>query len=192
MRLSKSEFRAMQSLPRRLGQRFFELPMFQKMGMELREKDVLEIGCGSGYGAHLIGLLRPRSYVGVDIMAEQIELARAKYPQFRFLEQDAKALIQFSNESLDAVIIFGVLHHIPNWRSVLDEVGRVLKRGGSLHLEEPRVSDLKLFDSIFHWAHPDSDFGLMSLEAHLSSRGFTIKKKHWTPLLTMYHILKPH
>ncbi len=190
MKLSTPEFRAMQSLPRKLGQRYFEMPIFRYMGLGLQNKDVLEIGCGSGYGAFLLNQLQPKSYVGFDVMAEQVELAKKKYPQFQFLIQDAEDLSQFANESKDVVIIFGVLHHIPNWRKAIDEIVRVLKPGGSLFLEEPRGVDIKFFDSIFRWGHPDTDFGLNALDAHLSKRELKIVNKRWTPLLTMYHIWK--
>jgi SAM-dependent methyltransferase len=190
MRLSTPEFRAMQSLPRRLGQRFFEVPMFRRMGLNLDNKDVLEIGCGSGYGAFLIDELQPKSYVGLDIMDEQVELARKNYPQFQFLIQDAEDLSQFANESRDVAVIFGVLHHIPGWRKVIDEIARVLKTGGCLFLEEPRGVDIKAFDALFRWGHPDSDFGLNTLEKFVFYRGWTLVHKKWTPLLTMYHLQK--
>ncbi|MBK8619994.1 MAG: class I SAM-dependent methyltransferase [Anaerolineales bacterium] len=188
MKLSTPEFRAMQSIPRKLGQQFFEMPIFRQMGLDLQNKDVLEIGCGSGYGASLLNQLQPKSYIGLDVMTEQVELARRNYPRFEFLIQDAEDLSQFADESKDVVIIFGVLHHIPNWRKAIDEITRVLKPNGSLFLEEPRGVDIKFFDSIFRWGHPDTDFGLKALDEHLSIQGLKIVNKRWTPLLTMYHV----
>jgi ubiquinone/menaquinone biosynthesis C-methylase UbiE len=190
MKLSTPEFRAMQSLPRRLGQRYFELPLFRRIGLDVRGRDVLEIGCGSGYGAYLLNQLQPKSYVGLDLMEQQIELARRKYPQFNFLVQDATDLSKITDESRDVVIIFGVLHHIPAWRKVIDEIARLLKRGGELFLEEPRGLDLKFFDVFFRWGHPDTDFGLKTLDAHLADRGLSIIRKQWTPLLTLCRIRK--
>jgi len=186
MKLSDVEFRAMDSRMRRWGQRYFELPIFQRMGLDVRDKDVLEIGCGNGHGAYLLNQGSPRSYVGLDVMEEQIEKARRRYPRYQFLVQDAADLSQFAEASKDVVIIFGVLHHIPEWRKVIDEIRRVLRPGGSFFVEEPRGMDLKLFDFFFRWGHPDSDFGINRMEQYLQSRGFRICNKQWTPLLTMY------
>ena len=190
MKLSAPEFRAMQSLPRKMGQRFFELPILRQMGLDLQNKDVLEIGCGSGYGAYLLNQLDPKSYIGLDVMDEQIALAKKQYPQYQFIVQGAEDLSQFADASEDAVIIFGVLHHIPDWRKAIDEINRVLKPNGSLFLEEPRGVDIKAFDAFFRWGHPDTDFGLQAMETHLTSRQLVIQSKHWTPLLTMYHVKK--
>jgi ubiquinone/menaquinone biosynthesis C-methylase UbiE len=156
--------------------------------LDINDKDVLEIGCGNGYGGHLLNQLQPKSYIGLDVMEEQIEIARRKYPQYQYIVQDATDLSQFANASKDVVIIFGVLHHIPEWRKALDEIARVLKpNGGTLFLEEPRGVDLKFFDFFFRWGHPNTDFGLNALEEYLKSLGFKYQKQ-WTPLLTMYSI----
>jgi ubiquinone/menaquinone biosynthesis C-methylase UbiE len=78
-----------------------------------QEGDILEIGCGSGYGAVLLSELRPKSYVGIDLMPEQIALAhQRRLPNAEFMVQDA-AQLPFADESKDVVVIFGVLHHIP-------------------------------------------------------------------------------
>ena len=189
MKLSDIEFRAMNTWWRRWGHQHFELPMFQHLGLDVKNKDILEIGCGNGYGGHLLNQLGPKSYVGLDVMEEQVEIAQRNYPQYKFIVQDAADLGQFADASRDVVIIFGVLHHIPEWRKVLDEIRRVLKPNGSLFLEEPRGLDIKFFDFFFRWGHPNTDFGLKAMEEYLQSRGFKFTKQ-WTPLLTMYHCSK--
>lgn len=189
MKLSDIEFRAMNTGWRRWGHRYFELPMFRRLGLEVKDKDVLEIGCGNGYGGYLLNQFGPKNYVGVDVMEEQIEIARRNHPQYDFLVQDAADLSQFSDASRDVVVIFGVLHHIPEWRKVLDEIHRLLRPNGRLFLEEPRGLDVRFFDLFFRWGHPDTDFGLKAMEEHLRSSGFRYRKQ-WTPLLTMYHCTK--
>ena len=187
MKLSDIEFRAMDSWWRRWGQEHFELPLFARLGLTIQGRDILELGCGNGYGAYLIHRESPRSYVGLDVMEEQIEKARRRYPRFDFLVQDATDLRQFPGASKDVVIIFGVLHHIPEWRKVLDEIKRVLRPNGSLFVEEPRGMDIKLFDFFFRWGHPNSDFGVDRMQDYLTSHGFSIHGRRWTPLMTMIH-----
>jgi len=186
MKLSEVEFYAMNTWWRRWGHKHFELPLFQQLGLNVKDKDVLEIGCGNGFGGFLLNQFEPKSYIGLDIMEEQIEIARKNYPQYQYLVQDATDLRKFANDSKDIVIIFGVLHHIPEWRKVIDEIVCVLKPSGSLFLEEPRGVDIKFFDFFFRWGHPHTDFGLKALEKHLNTSGLQFKKR-WTPLLTMYH-----
>ena len=190
MKLSEVEFRAMQSVWRKQGQRYFELPMFQRMGLDVRDMDILEIGCGSGYGAFLLNQLKPKSYIGIDLMEEQVALAREKYPQYHFTVQDATDLGQFPDESRDVVIIFGALHHIPEWRKTVNEIARLLRPGGGLFLEEPRGVDIKFFDFLFRWGHPDSDFGLGALEDYTAILGMQLIHRQWTPLLTLFHYQK--
>jgi len=187
MKLSDLEFRAMQSAWRKWGQKYFEMPAFQRLGLDVTDKDILEIGCGNGYGGYLLNQLAPKSYIGLDVMEEQIEVARRNYPHYQFIIQDATDLSQFATASKDVVVVFGVLHHIPEWRKVIEEIARVLKPNGQLFLEEPRGVDVKFFDSFFKWRHPESDFGLKALEEYLKSCGFKFKKQ-WTPLLTIYCI----
>jgi ubiquinone/menaquinone biosynthesis C-methylase UbiE len=187
MKLSDVEFRAMDTWWRKWGQEHFELPLFGRLGLNIKGKDVLEVGCGNGYGASLIHRQSPRSYIGIDVMEEQIEVARKRYPLYNFLVQDATDLSQFAGETKDVVIIFGVLHHIPEWRKVIEEIKRVLRPGGSLFVEEPRGMDIKLFDFFFRWGHPDSDFGMNGMIEHLKTHRFEIRGKQWTPLMTMVH-----
>jgi SAM-dependent methyltransferase len=189
MKLSDVEFRAMNTWWRRWGQKYFEVPMFQRLGLDIKDKDVLEIGCGNGYGGYLLNQLAPRGYIGIDLMEAQIEIARKNYPQYQFMVQDATDLSMLPNSSMDVVVIFGVLHHIPEWRNVIDEIASILKPTGSLFLEEPRGVDIKLFDFFFRWGHPDSDFGLRVMEEYLKSLGFHIQKQ-WTPLLTLYSVVR--
>jgi len=189
MKLSDIEFRAMNTWWRKWGQKHFELPIFQRLGLDIKDKDILEIGCGNGYGGYLLNQLQPKSYIGLDVMEAQIDIASRDYPQYQFILQDATDLSQFEDGSKDIVIIFGVLHHINKWRKTIDEIKRVLRQNGNLFLEEPRGVDIKLFDFFFHWGHPDNNFGLKALDEHLISHGFKFKKQ-WTPLLTMYHCSK--
>jgi ubiquinone/menaquinone biosynthesis C-methylase UbiE len=44
--------------------------------------------------------------------------------------------IPVGDATYDAVFDFGIIHHIPHWRTALTEVQRVLKPGGRFYAEE--------------------------------------------------------
>ena len=170
----------MNSPVRRVLQRWVEFPLFRRLGLKGEAQDVLEIGCGSGYGAVLLGRLRPGSYVGIDLMPEQIELARARagLPGAEFLVMDAAEMGRFGEASKDCIVMFGMLHHTRNWREVLRECHRVLRPGGTLFLEEPGGKAVRLWDKVFQWGHPvEASFGLRELEEQLRGGGFKIVKR---------------
>jgi ubiquinone/menaquinone biosynthesis C-methylase UbiE len=48
---------------------------------------------------------------------------------------DATA-IEAEDDSFDAVVDFGILHHVPQWRDAVGEISRVLRPGGQLLFEE--------------------------------------------------------
>jgi ubiquinone/menaquinone biosynthesis C-methylase UbiE len=191
MKLSDKEFRAMNNPVRQLLQRTIEFPLFKRMGLTGERLDILEIGCGSGYGATLLATLNPRSYVGIDVMPEQIALAQQlNLPDTAFMVRDAADLSCFDDNSKDVIVIFGVLHHIPPWREVLVECFRVLRPGGRLFLEEPGGRSIEFFDRLFHWGHPVGGFRLKGLEDFLTRIGFTIRQKRWICGFGVYHAEK--
>jgi ubiquinone/menaquinone biosynthesis C-methylase UbiE len=191
MRLSNIEFKAMNDAARRVLQRAVEFPLFKRIGLTGQESDILEIGCGSGYGAVLLSELRPKSYVGVDLMPEQIALAhQRRLPNAEFMVQDA-AQLPFADESKDVVVIFGVLHHIPVWRKVVSEIYRVLRPGGRFFVEEPDGTVVVKFDRVFAWGHaPDALFLLSDFERFLQATGFALLGRRYMMGFGWYHARK--
>jgi ubiquinone/menaquinone biosynthesis C-methylase UbiE len=100
-------------------------------------KDVLEIGVG--LGTDFVNWLRnrPRTLTGVDLTPRAIAHTRAHIvrsglgaiPGVRLLEADAEAL-PFPDDSFDLVYSWGVLHHSPDTQTAINEVHRVLRKGG--------------------------------------------------------------
>jgi SAM-dependent methyltransferase len=163
-RLGAFEFFAMNNPLRRLRQRRKEFPLFLEMlkrhGITLTGKVIMDMGCGSGYGTELIlRELQPQRVFAYDIMPEQIALARQRGLPVEFKVGDATAM-DAPDASCHAVFDFGILHHIPRWRTALIEAARVLVPGGALLIEEPH--------KLFEWDE---------LESGIRQAGFTILER---------------
>ncbi|MBU0987198.1 MAG: class I SAM-dependent methyltransferase [Proteobacteria bacterium] len=102
---------------------------------------VLEIGCGRGAGAKLIHrTFQPGRLFIQDLDFKMVHLAQ-NYLSGTELEQISLSVgdavcLPFKSGSMDAVFGFGFLHHVPDWRSALTEISRVLKPGGIYYMEE--------------------------------------------------------
>jgi ubiquinone/menaquinone biosynthesis C-methylase UbiE len=99
---------------------------------------ILDGGCGTGEISSRLAELFPRSRVlGVDIIDEHLELARNRYaalaPRLRFEHQSVYSL-DGADGTFDLTICRHVLHSIPNAPQVVDELIRVTRPGGYLHL----------------------------------------------------------
>jgi ubiquinone/menaquinone biosynthesis C-methylase UbiE len=142
MRLGKFEFIAMNNVFRRWIQKHYEFPIFKNQlkrnNIDLAGKIIMDGGCGSGYSTELIlNEFHPSRIIAFDYMPEQINLAKRRNLDVDFKIGDLTH-IDSADGTFDAVFVFGVLHHIPEWRNALEQISRVLKSGGVLLVEEPK------------------------------------------------------
>jgi SAM-dependent methyltransferase len=180
MKLGRLEFAVMKSRPREFIARRVEYRAFERFGFDPAGRDVLELGCGSGYAAHLISLRNPKSYSGVDLMEEQIALAKRRtLPEnFAFIVGDAADLGGFEDSSKDDVIILGALHHIPEWKKVIREVRRTLKPGGKFFIEDPNTSFVLFAMKLMRMKHDEAGlFKPRGLEAELGACGMEVRER---------------
>lgn len=111
--------------------------------VDLRDKDVAEIGSGRGGGAaYLTRHLKPRSMVGIDISKKAIAFCNKHYSNERlsFVHGDAEN-IPLADETIDAIINLESSHCYGSMTRFLNEVRRVLRPGGFFLFSDHRDRD---------------------------------------------------
>jgi ubiquinone/menaquinone biosynthesis C-methylase UbiE len=99
---------------------------------------ILDLGCGTGEITRRLAGLYPQARVtGVDILEGNLALARRDHTdrddRVDYEAGDAFAL-RFPDASFDLVVCRHMSQAVPHFERVLDEIGRVLRSGGWLHL----------------------------------------------------------
>ena len=95
---------------------------------------VLDLACGEGYGSNALNEVA-KSVVGVDISEECVRHAHAKYG-IRTLVGSAEA-IPLKDATLDAVVSFETIEHVPDPATFVQEISRVLTERGIAIVSTP-------------------------------------------------------
>jgi SAM-dependent methyltransferase len=90
----------------------------------------LDVGCGSGMVLEMAAV-RGADVTGVDAAEAMLAIARERVPKGHFVRGDLEEL-SFADETFDVVTGFNSLQYAGNPTAALREVGRVVKRGGSI------------------------------------------------------------
>jgi SAM-dependent methyltransferase len=116
-----------------------------------RGGEVLDAGCGVGYGSAFLGGVA-RRVVGVDRDEAAVAYARARYGRtnVEFLVGDVLHL-DLPDASFDAVCSFETLEHVEDADRFLAEMARVLRPRGVFLVSTPRADETTTApDNPFH------------------------------------------
>ena len=98
------------------------------------------VSLGPGDGSELPDVLREIDVAKITLVEAsthfQSEL-KNRYPIANIVSPTHTGTLDIDNETVDVLIAFGVLHHIPNPSKIIAESSRVLKSGGFLITREP-------------------------------------------------------
>jgi glycosyltransferase involved in cell wall biosynthesis/SAM-dependent methyltransferase len=119
----------------------------------VKDRRVLDIACGEGYGSDLLATAAAQ-VVGVDIAPDALQHARRRYrrPHLRFVAGSCTA-IPIAARSVDVVVSFETLEHLNQHDEMMREVRRVLTPNGLLIISSPdrrEYSDIPGYQNPFH------------------------------------------
>lgn len=98
---------------------------------------LLEVGCGTGYVLQGVASAFPRArLVASEAETEGLRFAAQRVPGAEFLQMDARHMPY--EQEFDVVGAFDVIEHISEDESVLAQMRRALRPGGSLLLTVPQ------------------------------------------------------
>jgi len=95
-----------------------------------KNKTVLDCGCGTGFFTERFGEISKLS-VGVDIADSNIKIAKMLSKNGKFIKADIQKL-PFKDGKFDIVTAIEVIDHLNDREKGLEEIRRVLKKGGIL------------------------------------------------------------
>ena len=166
MLMNRAETALINSPPRRWLQRFYEVPVLLRFGgpcpaWRCSARDWLWVGLRLTARAAALRCCPDRccrsgSHDDRSCPKAADALREPGHPG-RGSATDLRSALDADDDSYDAVFDFGIIHHIPQWRTAVAEAARVLAPGGRFYFEEVtahalnRLTYRRLFD------HPTDD-----------------------------------
>lgn len=113
-----------------------KLKLLEK-GLKINTKDtILDLGCAQGILSHF---LRQKGGFWVSVDQDFANMQTAKSLLEKNLLQIGPGILPFKSESFDKVVCLDYLEHIEDDDLCLQEIHRVLKKGGHLILSTPHI-----------------------------------------------------
>jgi SAM-dependent methyltransferase len=96
---------------------------------------VLDVACGSGFGLRMLKEAGAQP-IGIDYDARTLKHIRVRDQERRLVHADA-AKLPLKTASVDEIVSFETIEHVPDACALVGELRRVLRPGGHLVLSTP-------------------------------------------------------
>ncbi|MBM3906851.1 MAG: class I SAM-dependent methyltransferase [Gemmatimonadetes bacterium] len=132
----------------------------------VRDADVVDCACGTGYGSELLRQAGARSVQAVDLDRGALEFARLRHAHEGIIYYEADALRFAPNPMPSVWVSLETVEHLPNPTGYVARVAQLLPRGGRFIASVPVTVST---DGNPHHLH---DFTRESFRALLRAHGF--------------------
>ncbi len=141
-------------VPELRGQIYYEHLHRYAIALALaKNKDVLDIASGEGYGAALLSMVA-KSVTGVDVDDASVNYASARYTAMNLSFMKGSATqIPLADRSIDVIVSFETIEHLMEHERMLGEMKRVLRTDGHVIISSPNklvYSDSRDYHNPFH------------------------------------------
>lgn len=160
-----SETWGLPASPEQLAMQYFRYRLAAQLS---KDRDVLEIGCGSGMGLPYLRA-HARRVIGGDYTMGLLREAREHLPTTDLVRFDAQHL-PFRDASLDVVLMLEMIYYVADQDAAFAECRRVLRPGGALMVCVPNPERPDFNPSPFSTRYPNA----RELERLFEDNGFTV------------------
>jgi SAM-dependent methyltransferase len=120
---------------------------------------LLDAGCGWGVTFPLLAeAFKPRSIIGIDVEAHQLERAAQNARQCPCpvtVQRNSVTRLDLADGSIDVVFLHQLIHHVADQAGALRELYRVLRPGGVLMVGESCEVFIKSWSVRWFFRHPE-------------------------------------
>lgn len=162
-----------------------KINLAKKIIKDSQFQNCLDVGSASGFMVSEISKDHPgKIFFGIDVYDKAIKFAKKRYPNIKFQVATAEKL-PFKNGSFDLILCFETIEHIENPQIALEEMKRVLKKGGTAIVTMDSGSILfrvvwwvweKTKGRVWQGAHLHP-FHHKQLQKMIEQNGFRVRKK---------------
>ena len=146
---------------------------------------VLDVACGEGYGSCALAKAGAASVVGVDISEEAVKHAKNKYGVDARVGDASR--LPIDDSSIDLLVSFETIEHVPNPDRFLDECRRVIATQGIAVISTPnKQAYSENYDNPFHC----SEMTRNEFHARLNSRFKDIRMMTQCPFFAPWWSLR--
>jgi ubiquinone/menaquinone biosynthesis C-methylase UbiE/cytosine/adenosine deaminase-related metal-dependent hydrolase len=108
----------------------------RRMLPDIRGRNVLDAGCGTGRWLKLLSAYSPSSLIGIDSSAEMLRCAATKLESKSVLHLGSCTSLPIPDNTIDVVLSSFVLSYLPNLKAFACELNRVAAPGASVFLTD--------------------------------------------------------
>ncbi len=108
---------------------YIEKPAVYEAIGDIRDQDILVLGCGSGVECNELIEKGARQVHGIDSAKGLIDIAQKEYTRCTFSCEDIRTCT-VQKDSFDMCIASLVMHYIPEWQETFSRVWQSLRPGG--------------------------------------------------------------